>query len=80
MLSSAIMHEYRVRIFSSPTVHETIYLLFRAFRYEPPQMRAPMSPITEYILFKMYFHLYRLVNGRDGLRASLVLFAVLVIL
>ncbi|XP_032794773.2 uncharacterized protein LOC116931313 [Daphnia magna] len=73
MLSSVIAHEYRVRMLPSPTVHETISLLFRGFRNEHPQMRAPKSPITEDILSKMYFHLYRPVNGRDGLRASLVL-------
>ncbi|KAI9553719.1 hypothetical protein GHT06_021651 [Daphnia sinensis] len=73
MLSSAIAHEYLVRMLPLPTVHETISLLFRGFRNEHPQMRASKSPITEDILSKMYFHLYRKVNGRDGLRASLVL-------
>ena len=72
MLSSAIAHEHRFWMLPSPTLNEKISLLFRGFRNEPPQMRTPKSPITEDILSKM-FHLYRPVNGRDGLCASLVL-------
>ena len=72
-LSAAIAHEYRIRMLQSPTTHETISLLFRGFRNEHPQTRAVKLPITEEILAKMYFHLYRPEHGRDGLRASVVL-------
>ena len=72
-LSSAIAHEYRVRMLPSPTSHESISLLFRGFRTEQPPNRTAKLPITEEILSKMYSHLYRPENGRDGLRASVVL-------
>lgn len=72
-LSAAIAHEYRARMLQSPTTHETISLLFRGFRNEHPQTRVAKSPITEEILSKMYSHLYQPQNGRDGLRASVVL-------
>ena len=73
MLSAAIAHQYRIRMLPSPTVHESISLLFRGFRNEHPQTRTPKSPMTEEILLAMYTYLYRPENGRDGLRASVVL-------
>lgn len=73
MLSAAIANEHRMRMLPSPTTHETISLLFRGFRNEHPQTRTAKLPITEDILNKMYSHLYRPENGRDGLRASVVL-------
>lgn len=72
-LSAAIAHEYRTRMLQSPTTHETISLLFRGFRNEHPQTRVTKSPITKEILSKMYSHLFRPEHGRDGLRASVVL-------
>ena len=72
-LSASIAHEYRLRMLQSPTTHETISLLFRGFRNEHPQTRVAKSPITEEILSKMYHHLYQPQHGRDGLRASVVL-------
>ncbi len=72
-LNAAIAHEYRVQMLPSPTVHETISLLFRGFRNEHYLARSPKSPVTVEILSKMYSYLYRPVHGRDGLRASLVL-------
>ena len=73
MLSTAIAHQYRIRMLSSPTAHESISLLFRGFRNEHPQTRTPKSPMTEEILSAMYTHLYRIKNGRNRLRASVVL-------
>lgn len=77
MLNAAIAHQYRIRMLSSPTVHESISLLFRGFRNEHPQTRTPKSPMTEEILLAMYTYLYRPENGRDGLRASVVLWRVI---
>lgn len=73
MLSAAIANEYRVRMLPSPTTHESISLLFRGFRNEHPQTRTAKQPITDDILGKMYSHLYQLKHGRDGLKASVVL-------
>ena len=73
MLSAAIAHEYRARMLPSPTTHEVIGHLFRGFRNEHPQTRVPKSPITDDILKKIYSHLYQPKHGRDGLRASVVL-------
>lgn len=73
MLSAAIANEHRIRMLPSPTTHETISTLFRGFRNEHPQTRAAKLPITEEILDKMYAHLYQTQHGRDGLRASVVL-------
>ena len=73
MLSAAVANEYRVRMLPSPTTHETISLLFRGFRNEHPQTRTAKLPITDDILSKMYSHLYQSKHGRDGLRASFVL-------
>ena len=74
MLRAAIANEYRIRMLSSPTTHETISLLFRGFRNEDSHhQRTAKQPITEEILAKMYSHLYQPSNGRDGLRASSVL-------
>ena len=73
MLSAAIANEHRIRMLPSPTTHETISTLFRGFRNEHPQTRTAKLPITEEILDKMYAHLYQTQHGRDGLRASVVL-------
>ena len=73
MLSAAIANEYRIRMLPSPTTHETISTLFRGFRNEHPQSRTAKLPITEEILDKMYSHLFQPLHGRDGLRASVVI-------
>lgn len=73
MLSAAIANEYRIRMLPSPTTHETISTLFRGFRNAHPQTRSAKLPITDEILSKMYSHLYQPQHGRDGLRASVVL-------
>lgn len=73
MLSAAVANEYRIRMLPSPTTHETISTLFRGFRNEHPQTRTAKLPITEEILDKCYNHLYQAKHGRDGLRASVVL-------
>ncbi len=73
MLRAAIANEYRIRILPSPTTHETISLLFRGFKNDNPHQRTVKLPITEEILTKMYSHLYQPSHGRDGLRASVVL-------
>jgi hypothetical protein len=73
MLSAAIANEHRIRMLPSPTTHETISFLFRGFRNEHPQPRTAKLPITGEILDKMYSHLYQPQHGRDGLRASVVL-------
>ena len=71
MLSAAVANEYRIRMLPSPTTHETISTLFRGFRNEHPQTRTAKLPITEEILDKFYN--YQTKHGRDGLRASVVL-------
>lgn len=73
MLSAAIANEYRIRMLPSPTTHETISTLFRGFRNEHPQNRTAKLPITEEILGKLYSHLYQPQHGRDGQRASIVI-------
>ena len=74
MLRAAIANEYRIRMLPSPTTHETISLLFRGFRNENSHhQRTVKQTITEEILTKMYDHLYQKSHGRDGLRASTVL-------
>ena len=73
MLRAAIANEYRIRMLTSPTTHETISLLFRGFRNDNPHQRTARLPITEEILTKLYSHLYQPIHGRDGLRASVVL-------
>ena len=73
MLSAAIANEHRIRMLPSPTTHETISHLFRGFRNEHPQTRTAKLPITDGILGKMYAHLYQPKHGRDGLKASVVL-------
>lgn len=57
----------------SPTTHESISLLFRGFRNEHSQERVAKRLMTGEILSKMYSHLYRPEHGRDGLKASVVL-------
>jgi hypothetical protein len=73
MLRAAIANEYRIRMLPSPTVHETISLLFRGFRNAHPHQRKAKQPITEEILIKLCAHLYQQCHGRDGLLASVVL-------
>lgn len=73
MLRAAIAHEYRIRMLSSPTTHETISVLFRGFRIAHPHERQARLPITEEILTKMCAQLYQTKHGRDGLLASVVL-------
>ena len=73
MLRAAIAHEYRVRMLPSPTTHEAISLMFRGFRNAHPSQRTVKMPITEEIIGKMCAQLYQPRHGRDGLRASVVL-------
>jgi hypothetical protein len=73
MLSAAIANEHRIRMLPSPTTHETISTLFRGFRNVHHQTRTAKQPITDEILSKMYAHLYQPQHGRDGQRASVVL-------
>jgi hypothetical protein len=72
MLRAAVANEYRIRMLSSPTTHETVSLLFRGFRNENSRQRTVRLLITEEILTKMYSYLYQSSHGRDGLRASVV--------
>ncbi|KAI9553645.1 hypothetical protein GHT06_021570 [Daphnia sinensis] len=73
MLRAAIAHEYRIRMLSSPTTHETISDLFRGFRIAHPHERQARLPITKEILTKMCAQLYQTKQGKDGLLASVVL-------
>ena len=72
-MSAPIANEYRVRMLPSPTTHEVISNLFRGFRNENPQTRTAKQPITDDILCNLYNHLYQPKYGRDGMRASVVL-------
>lgn len=47
MLRAAIAHEYRIRMLSSPTTHDTISVLFRGFKNAHPHERQARLPITE---------------------------------
>jgi hypothetical protein len=53
--------------------HETISTFIRGFWNEHPQPSTAKLPITEEILDKFYTYLYQTKHGRDGLRASVVL-------
>ncbi len=73
MLSAAIANEHRIRMLPSPTTHETISALFKGMKNVYPQDRSAKQPITDEILDKMYQQLYKPEHGRDGQRASVVL-------
>ena len=73
MLSAAIANEHRIRMKKSPTVHESISLLFRGFRLTHSKIREPMLPFSEDILHKMIDRVYLPAHGRNGLTAGLVL-------
>ena len=77
MLRAAVANEYRIRMLPSPTAHETISLMFRGFRNAHPHQRTARMPITEEILTKLCAQLYEPRHGRDGLRASVVLWRTL---
>ena len=73
MLAAAIANEHRIQLKASPTKHESISQLFRAFRLEPHKVRDPVLPITDDIIRKMINHLYQPRHGDSAGKASLVL-------
>ena len=73
MLSAAIANEHRIRMQPSPTNHESISKLFRGFKLCHTKARNPVSPITDDILRQILDYLYQPNHGRDGLKATLVI-------
>ena len=73
MLSAAIANEHRIHLKPSPTNHECISKLFRGFKLSNQLSRNPVQPLTDQILRQMIDKVYHPSNGRDGLKASLVL-------
>lgn len=73
MLSAAIANEHRIHLKTSPTTHESISQLFRAFRLCPHKMRDPVLPLTNEILRKLINHLYQVAHGHNAVKASPVL-------
>jgi hypothetical protein len=73
MLSAAIANEYRRNLKTSPTEHRSIGDLFKGFKASTDQTRHPMLPITEDIVRQMIDKVYHPSHGRDGQKASLVL-------
>ena len=73
MLAAAIANEHRIHLKNSPTKHESISQLFRAFRLNPHKVRDPVLPLTDDILKRMIQHLYQPKHGHQAAKASLVL-------
>ena len=73
MLSAAISNEYRRNLQDSPTEHRCISDLLKVFKNRCQNARQPMLPITEDMVKQMMDTVYHPSNGRDGLKASLVL-------
>ena len=72
MLAAAIANEHRIHLKSSPTRHESIAQLFRAFRLCPHNVRNPVQPFTHDIIAKMIDHLYIAKHGPNAIAAPLV--------
>jgi hypothetical protein len=73
MLSAAIANEHRIHLKPSPTNHECISKLFRGFKLANQTSRHPVQPLTDQIIRQMVDKVYHPAHGRDGLKASLVL-------
>lgn len=73
MLSAAIANEYRRNLKTSPTEHRCISDLFKGFRASAETSRQTVLPITETIVRQMIDKVYHPSHGRDGQKASLVL-------
>ncbi len=73
MLAAAIANEHRINLKTSPTTHESISQLFRAFRLCPHKMRDPVLPLTNDIIRKLINHLYQVGHGHNAVNASPVL-------
>ena len=73
MLAAAIANEHRANFKTSPTSHESIAQLFRAFRLCPHNTRDPVEPFTEDLIRKLIDHLYANKHGTNGNKATLVI-------
>ena len=73
MLAAAIANEHRANMKTSPTSHESIAQLFRAFRLCPHNARDPVKPFTDEIIKKLLEHLYSDKHGTNANKAPLVL-------
>ena len=73
MLSAAIANEHRANLKTSPTSHESIAQLFRAFRLCPRNVRNPVLPLTDSLIKKLMDHLYLPKHGSDANSAPLIL-------
>jgi hypothetical protein len=73
MLSAAVANEHRRNLKDSPTDHRCIGDLLRSFRSASDSSRQPVLPITEFILKQMVDKVYHPSHGRDGQKASTVL-------
>ena len=73
MLAAAIANEHRIHLKTSPTTHESISQLFRAFRLCPHKVRDPVLPLTNDIIRKIICHLYQVKHGQNAANASTVL-------
>ncbi len=73
MLAAAIANEHRIHLKKSPTTHESISQLFRAFRLCPHKVRDPVLPLTNDIIRKIICHLYQVKHGQNAANASTVL-------
>jgi hypothetical protein len=73
MLSAAIANEHRIHLKPSPTNHECISKLFKGFKLSSQKIHHPVMPLTDEIIREMIDKVYHPANGRDGLKASLVL-------
>ena len=70
MLAAAIANEHRIHLKTSPTTHESISQLFRAFRLCPHKTRDPVLPLTNEIIRKLINHLYQTGHGHNTVKAS----------
>lgn len=73
MLSAAIANEHRAHLKSSPTSHESIAQLFRAFRLCPHNVRNPVKPLTDDLIRKIIDYLYLAKHGPNANAATLVI-------
>ena len=73
MLSAAVANEHRRNLKDSPTDHRCIGDLLRSFKSSVDLTRQPVLPITEGILQQMIDKVYHPSHGRDGQKASTVL-------
>ena len=71
MLAAAIANEHRANLKNSPTSHESIAQLFRAFRLCPRNVRNPVQPFTDDLIRKMIDHLYSAKHGHQANSAPL---------